>query len=82
MIEKKWITEPLRHGMYWVYHLATKHIGTASVLEREGRLVVCLNGLEALFAVADLRGRILFYPADVPPPPEELQLCRKNTENH
>jgi hypothetical protein len=59
-------------GLYWVYHINTKRLSVASVVEESGTLQVHIQGMEDNFLIQQLLGRLLFYPANVPPPPESL----------
>lgn len=67
-----WTKEPTGPGLYWVYHIDTRGIGTASVYEVSDGLRVRIQGLERVLTVEETRGRLLYFPANVPVPPSGL----------
>jgi hypothetical protein len=71
-MKKDWAKAPTGPGLYWVYHVETAHVSTASVYKAGDGLRVRMSGLERTFGVDELLGRLLFFPANVPPPPARL----------
>lgn len=68
-----WVSEPEDCGLYWVYHKSSKRISVGVVLEEAGVKSVVLGQFgqqQAKFNVADLVGKVLFFPTEVPQPPE------------